>query len=280
MLIADAQLHIWAEDTPARPWPPGRAAEAQKPYPITAQTLLFQMDTAGVTRAVLVPPSFEGDYNDLALDAAQRYPDRFAIMGRLDLEDPASRDRVANWRDQPGMLGMLGMRHIFHNEHNRYLLNEGHADWLWAAAEQAGIPLMLFMPAEAEPLHRIARAHPDLRILIDHVGLDLHLKAPEVFGYLPKICELAQYPNVAVKASGLASLSTTPYPFPDLHQPIRTLYDAFGPQRTFWGTDLTRMPCTYFECIKLFTEHLPWLKGDDLESVMGRGLCDWLGWPI
>jgi len=23
------------------------------------------------------------------------------------------------------------------------------------------------------------------------------------------------------------------------------------------------MPCTYYECIALFTEHLPWLKGED-----------------
>jgi hypothetical protein len=27
------------------------------------------------------------------------------------------------------------------------------------------------------------------------------------------------------------------------------------------AADLTRVPCTYYECIALFTEHLPWLKG-------------------
>jgi len=42
------------------------------------------------------------------------------------------------------------------------------------------------------------------------------------------------------------------------------------------GTDLTRMPYTYYECITLFTEHLPWLQGEDLKWVMGRGVCEWL----
>ena len=28
----------------------------------------------------------------------------------------------------------------------------------------------------------------------------------------------------------------------------------------------------------MFTEELPWLKGRDLELVMGRAVCDWLGW--
>jgi hypothetical protein len=30
----------------------------------------------------------------------------------------------------------------------------------------------------------------------------------------------------------------------------------------------------------MFTEELPWLKGPDLEWVMGRGLCEWIGWRM
>jgi hypothetical protein len=25
---------------------------------------------------------------------------------------------------------------------------------------------------------------------------------------------------------------------------------------------------------------LPWLKGEDLEWVMGRAVCEWLGWDL
>jgi hypothetical protein len=28
----------------------------------------------------------------------------------------------------------------------------------------------------------------------------------------------------------------------------------------------------------MFSEELPWLSGRDLELVMGRAVCDWLGW--
>ena len=39
------------------------------------------------------------------------------------------------------------------------------------------------------------------------------------------------------------------------------------------------MPCSYRECIDLFTkEQQSWLTGADLELVMGRAVCDWLGW--
>ena len=40
------------------------------------------------------------------------------------------------------------------------------------------------------------------------------------------------------------------------------------------------MPCSWRECITLFTEELPWLTGEDLEKVMGRALCNWIGWDL
>ena len=67
MMIVDSQVHIWAADTPERPWPPGQAARAHTPTPLTAEKLLEKMDAAGVARAVLVPPSWEGDRIDYAL---------------------------------------------------------------------------------------------------------------------------------------------------------------------------------------------------------------------
>jgi predicted TIM-barrel fold metal-dependent hydrolase len=275
MLIVDSQIHIWGPDTPQRAWQPGRAAEAQKPYPIDKETLLFQMDLAGVQGVVLVPPSWEGDRNDLVLEAAAANPERFAAMGRFDVGDPASRDRVAGWRDQPGM---LGIRLTFHNEYYRHLLTDGSADWFWDAAERADIPLMVLVPGALDVLDRIAGRHPGLKLAIDHVGLGARGKAPEVFDDLPAVCALAKRSNVAVKASGMPSLSRQEYPFSDLHDAIKMLVESFGPRRVFFGTDLTRMPCTYYECITLFTQHLPWLKGEDLEWVMGRGVCEWLRW--
>ncbi|HSF05169.1 MAG TPA: amidohydrolase family protein [Methylomirabilota bacterium] len=277
MHIVDSQVHVWGADTPDRPWPPGRAADAQKPYPISKEALLFQMDLAKVHRAVLVPPSWEGDRNDLALEAAHLYPDRFAVMGRLAVQKPESRALVADWKKQPGM---LGMRFTFHSEHYRHLLTDGSTDWLWPAAERHGIPLMVLMPGALDVLDGIAGRHPGLKLVIDHAGISLREKAPKVFADLPSVCALARYPNVAVKASGMPSWSRQGYPFRDVHPAIRTLVEAFDPRRTFWGTDLTRMPCTYRECIDLFTKELDWLKGDDLEWVMGRGVCEWLGWPL
>src|SRR3989442_15537492 len=166
MLIVDAQVHIWGADTRDRPWPPGRAHQAQKPYPVTRDLVLAGMKEAGVDRAVLVPPSWEGDRNDLALEAARLYPDRFAVMGRLALETPESRALVAGWKKQPGM---LGLRFTFHTELQKPWLTDGTAEWLWPAAERAGIPVMIFPPGSIPAVDRIAERHPGLKLVIDHL---------------------------------------------------------------------------------------------------------------
>ena len=83
---------------------PGR--KPQMPEPFTIEKLVPMMDEAGVDRVVIVPPSWPGDRNDYALEAAKRYPNRFAVMGRIPLKNPKSAALLPKWKEQPGMMGM------------------------------------------------------------------------------------------------------------------------------------------------------------------------------
>ena len=277
MLVADAQIHLWGADTPARPWPPGGAQRAHQPHAVGKDQALAAMKDAGVDRAVIVPPSWEGERNDLALEAARLHLDRFAVMGRLALEKSESRALVDSWKRQPGM---LGMRFTFTTAEQWPWLTDGTADWLWPAVERAGIPLMMSVSGRLPAVDSIAERHPGLKLVIDHLGIRSGAKGEEAFAGLPQLCTLARRPNVAVKASALPCYSIEPYPFRDVHAHIRRVYDAFGPRRTFWGTDWTRLPCPWRQAVTLFTEELPWLSTSDKEWIMGRALCEWLGWAL
>ena len=206
MLIADAQIHLWAADRPDRPWPPGGAQRAHKPYPVDKDMALAGMKDAGVDRAVIVPPSWEGERNDLALEAARLHPDRFAVMGRFPLERPDSRPLVEGWRRQPGM---LGMRFTFNTAEQRPWLTDGTADWLWPAAERAAIPIMMSVSGQLAAVDRIAARHSGLKLVIDHMGLRSGTKGPEAFAGLAELCGLARHANVGVKASALPCVHAT-----------------------------------------------------------------------
>jgi len=83
-----------------------------------------------------------------------------------------------------------------------------------------------------------------------------------------------------VKVSALPCYVAESYPFPTLHPLVRRVVDAFGPQRCFWGTDLSHLPCPYKQVVTLFTEEMHSLSATELEWIMGRGLAEWLKWPL
>ena len=89
-------------------------------------------------------------------------------MGRIDVANPASRELLDRWLDQPGM---LGLRVTFSKNPPASWMEDGTADWLWPATEAAGIPVMVFCPLGIPALGRIAERHPALRLVVDHLGL-------------------------------------------------------------------------------------------------------------
>jgi predicted TIM-barrel fold metal-dependent hydrolase len=270
MLIVDSQVHIWKSGMPTN-----RAHRQISSY--SKDDLLKEMDAAGVNAAVIHPPGWDPNANDVAIEAARQHPDRLSILGNFPLDRPESRTLLDSWKQRPGM---LGLRFTFNQPHQQTWLTDGTLDWLWPAAERAGVPIGLapgnFLPAVGE----IAARHPGLKLHVDHLGRTGGAKDAEGFANLPQLLALAKYPNVGVKASGAPSYSSQPYPYRNIHTYIQQIYDAFGPERTFWGTDITRMPCSWRQCVTMFTEELPWLSGRDQELVMGRAFCTWLDWKL
>lgn len=245
--------------------------------PLNAETVLRMMDESGVDRAILVPPSLEGDRNDLCLKAARDYPDRFAVMGRLKLDHPEAPARLEQMMGGPGM---LGVRLTFHRDNDRPLLTNGAADWFWPAAERLGVPVMVHAPERLPQICDIAQRHPRLRIIIDHMGFSRETIDDEANGGAERLIKLAQFFNVSVKVSSAPCYSTEPYPFRNLHRPLKRIIDAFGVRRAFWGSDLSRIlaHCSYRQAVTMFTEELDFVSKTDLEWIMGRGLLELLDW--
>jgi len=273
-IIVDAQVHVWKAETPERPWVPGRPP--QLPDPLSYDRVLPMMDEAGVDRVIIVPPSWEGERNDYALEASARYPDRFAVMGRLSLLDPKAAGLLPQWKSQPGM---LGVRLTFH-EKQIELLTDGIADWFWPAAEKADLPVMVLGGVKTE-FARIAERHPGLRLILDHMGLLKSMVSNGTVAHnIDETVKLARFPNVSVKVSAAPAYSTQSYPFRDLSDHIRKIVEAFGPQRCYWGTDMTNSfdKATYRQRVTHFTEELPFLSEDDKDWIMGRSIMRQLGW--
>jgi len=275
MIVTDAQVHVWEADRPDRPWPTPRRVEPQQEGGFSAEEAIVEMDAASVDRAVIVPPSWVGENNATAVEAAQKYPARFGVMGRFDLNAPGAAGQLDGWLDQPGM---LGIRLTFLSTPALQQLDEGSLDWAWEACERNGIPLMIMLIGMPEKVAPIAQRHPNLTIILDHMALDLRAEPTAAWEPLDRLVALARLPRVYVKVSSVPNFSAEPYPHRDVHAHLRRIYDAFGPHRLL-GSDVTRLKGSYGDCRRLFAEALDFLSDEDRELILGRALAECLKWP-
>jgi predicted TIM-barrel fold metal-dependent hydrolase len=267
MRIIDAQIHLWTNDKA-----PPHHTRAPFPY----ERALAEMDVAGVAAAINCPPMWDPTGMDYAAKAAAAHPKRFATLGWFAVEAPADETLVDGLLARPGM---LGLRLLIATPAAAQALLSNQLDWLWAMADNRELPVAFGMPPMLlERIGAIAAGHPRARFMIDHLAVSPFEKLPSAAAHFDTLLALARCPNVAVKATAVPSMSAQPFPFADTHAHLEKFLDAYGASRMFWGTDITRMQSSWLQCVQLFTEHLPWLKGRDLELVMGDAVAQWVTW--
>jgi L-fuconolactonase len=236
------------------------------------------MDATGVAAALLVTIAPYAPDNSYALEGAAAHPDRFAVVGRVDSTAPDLEERVGGWPEA----GMVGARLIIGSEVERATFRAGGYDRLFACCAQARLPLCVYPPAVMPELAPVAERHPELPLVIDHLGLaqpPLMQADPDPFQRLPELLALARFANVSVKLTGFPTLSAQSFPFADLQKRLRRLLDAFGPERLLWGSDNTRTEALhpYRQAVDFIALN-DGLSEAEKELILGGSLRRIFGW--
>lgn len=199
----------------------------------SAADLIADMDDARVGYAAVVTPGTAGWDNTLTYEAVASAPDRLVPIVRVDMraENAVELLRLA------ASAGAVGVRITTTADRTLDWLFDAHAD---AAADvMADASLVAEFHAEPDQLTTIghyAEAHPDLRILIDHMGrpaVPLGVRAPRFQDFL----NLAAHPNVYAKTANSSYFSRESTPYNDIAPFLRAAIDAFGPHRIMWSSD-------------------------------------------
>ncbi len=269
MLTIDAQVHTYERDHPKRPWVDVLAG----PPEVTGDDMISAMDAVGVDAAILVSAWTMYRYDpSYAISVRAAYPNRFALVKPVDPADPAVAETIADWAETDGAVGI------------RIMLTQTAPDdpadpganRVLAAAGRYGLPVNLSCRGRLAQVAALATQNEATRIVVDHLGLlqpRVPPAPPEPFAELSSLLELAAYENVAVKVTGACTLSRAPFPYDDLWDPLRRVFDAFGFDRCMWGTDWTRAinVVNYREGVEPFrlTDRL---SGTERERLMGGTL--------
>jgi hypothetical protein len=269
MLIVDAQVHIWSAGPPTNP-------SHRQVNSYTAEECIRDMDAAGVDACILHPPGWDPNSGMISEEAAAKYPSRFAILGNFALDKPENRSLIDSWKQRPGM---LGLRYAFTQPHQQNWMTDGTTDWLWPAAEKAGIPIALMASNYLPQVGQIAERHSGLKLILTITPGSATARTMPRTAIKQRCWRSPNTPTSRSSAPERPAIRASPTPTATSTN-TRSRLSRPSAAAQLWGTDITRMPCSWKQCVTMFTEEMPWLKGRDLELVMGRAVCDWLGWKL
>ena len=272
--VIDVQVHAYERNSPERPW----VGFLQGPDEVTGDDMVAAMDAVGVDGALLVSPySMYGYDASYALGVYEKHPGKFALIRPFDPESESIDDEMVEWTGTPGVVGARIMlaRMDFAADHPG--LNQ-----IMAAGGRAGVPVNVMASGKLDILRELASRNSDTVTVIDHVGLAQPFEPPappEPFEDLDAVLSLAELDNVVIKISGACTLSQSGFPYTDIWEPLRRIFDAYGIERCMWGTDWTRAVnlLTYEQGVEAFrvTDEL---SESERSELMGGSLTKIYGW--
>jgi L-fucono-1,5-lactonase len=234
-MTVDAHHHFWNPERIPQGWMTAEHAAIARAFePPDLEPLVR---AAGVTRTVLVQSAARDDDTDYMFELANGVPWVGGIVAWCRLDDAdAARARLGELRARPKL---RGIRHLIHQEPDPH--------WILQPAVEPGLllleemQLVLELPAEY-PRHlgdvpELARRHPRLTIVIDHLGKPpLGSKAMSHWEELLR--SAAGHPNIHAKVSGLNTVAPSGHwSAGDLEPAVSAAVDAFGPDRLVCGSD-------------------------------------------
>lgn len=276
-MIIDTHCHAW------RVWP----YDLDVPDPESRGSigsLLYEMDLHGVDHATVVCARIGGgaggdgaaneDNNDYVLEAAAALPDRLTAwidvdcVWRADHHAPGAAGRLAAALESSGARGFT---HYVDATNDGWLRTSEADDFFAVAADANVVASMAVGPAWLDDLAVIAARFPSLRILLHHMGMPSHdASRSEQIASLRRI---AAIPSVGMKVSGFNynAVRTWDYPYPESVDLFRTLFDAFGGERLFWGSDYpaSRDMLTYRQALEAVRSHCAFVGDDALQRILG-----------
>ena len=153
-------------------------------------------------------------------------------------------------------------------------LERGAYEPLLELAQDAGLPVCVFIPGFVELLAPCLRKFPRLDFVIDHCGMGFpnippgrpepEARRSQSPGYLDEVLKLAEYPNAALKWSHAQDrFGVQRFPYEPLRPLLRRALEAFGASRLLWASDKSVIPEHSWADLLLYLRDDPELSAEE-----------------
>jgi predicted TIM-barrel fold metal-dependent hydrolase len=266
--VIEWNMHMFSSNTAKFPFSPrGTYKPDVAKLPIDPLiSYLGHMNSFGIDRALFVHPEPYGDDHALMLDClARTSPAQFKATSMFyprDADAPAKLEALV--KSQPRI---VSTRFHAHRGNTAYLTSfaDDGVRALWKKGVDLGLVIELDIGSDyAVQVGQAIAAFPGCKVLIDHLAN-------------PKVCmpweyadvlDLAKYPNVYMKLSGLGYFAADTPDYESVTPFTRRIIQEFGAERMVWSGDSPHIADV----------HMKGYSAGDIAKVKGGNLQRLLNW--
>lgn len=265
-MMIDAHHHLWKYNPEEYGWMDASMSLLKRDY--LPEDLEKEMLAAGVDATVVVQARQNLDETRWLLELADRYAFIKGVVAWFDLRSPYLQQQLRDFVAHPKL---VGARHVIHDEPDDdfMLRSDFKTGLVYLGAHGLTYDLLLF-PRHIGRAIKLVNSFPRLRFVLDHLGKPM-IKSGVLEPWKEEITQLAQYPNVWCKLSGMVTEADREnWTYGDLLPYMETVLEAFGPDRIMVGSDwpVCRLAGEYARVMQIVPEFIGSLDQRDQEKIL------------
>jgi len=263
----DAHQHFWIYDQREYGWIDDSMAALRRDF--LPADLKSELEGNGFQGCVAVQARQRLEETRWLLELADRAPFILGVVGWVDLRSARLRFELESFAKKPKL---VGMRHIVQSEPDeRFLLQP---DFLRGIAMLEEFDLAYDILIHTRHLRVAAEfvgRFPSQRFVLDHMAKP-PIKSGPVDAWARGIRELAAFPNVCCKVSGLVTEADWQAWKPeDLRPYLDVAFESFGASRLMIGSDwpVCTVAGPYARVMDVVKDYLGKYPAEEREGVLG-----------
>lgn len=235
--MIDTHLHIWDRSRSSYSWLDHAPETLQRSH--TLADVEADLDQLGVTGVILVQADETPEETEFLLETAHVSTRVLGAVVYLPLHQPdIVAKRLPELQEDAAFCGVRNLTH-----------DRADPDWLLRPDIGRSLDLLAtagvtvdhvgVLPRHLENVATVAGNHPDLTLVIDHLGKPPIGESQEAYQrWLALLYQAAERPNVTAKLSGIYSgIEPAGWTTDQVAQSVLDALDAFGADRLMIGSD-------------------------------------------
>jgi L-fuconolactonase len=262
----DAHQHFWQYNVDEHGWIDESMASIRRDFlPADLKPLL---DGNGIQGSVTVQVRQSLEETSWLLRLAEENPFIVGVVGWVDLCSPNLQQEL---KSLAGKTKLVGVRHIVQSEADGFLLQKEFLKGISLLAEFDLAYDILIYPKHLPTAVEFVKCFPTQRFVLDHLAKP-NIRGKEIGTWARGLRELASFPNVYAKLSGLVTEADwQQWKAEDFRPYLDVAFDCFGAQRLMFGSDwpVCTVAASYERALTIVKEYLRGYSAEECAAVLG-----------